>query len=72
MISNQHPKNTTEIFSGAFLSKRNLWRRSAQLLPSHSCLLIYDHRNVKQTKIMEKIAQLFQNKGRKVYIWKQR
>jgi len=58
-----------QIFPAALLSHRKIWESAAHLLPAHTCLLVTDTKNEKQTQIMRHLARSFQHKGWQVLIW---
>lgn len=63
-------KHYIEIFPAALLSQRWTWEKMTYGLPARACLLITNPKDKAQTKFMDKLTQLFRQKGRSVIVWK--
>jgi len=49
--------------------QRHLWQKAIPLLPTNGYLLVINPENKKQSRLMQKLARYFRNKGRQVHIW---
>jgi hypothetical protein len=61
-------KHYIEILPAALLAQPPAWRRIVHSLPNGTCLLITNPRNVEQTKLMNRLIQLFHKKGRQAVL----
>lgn len=68
-MSPTRPIRPTVIFLGAMWSQRNLWDKATRVLPTKTCLLVFDENNSKVAKIMRQVARSYQNNGRPVHTW---
>ena len=57
-----------EIFAGNLFAKRHTWEPLKGRLPNNTCLLITSLDNPEQTRLMQKLGQLFRKNGTSVVV----